>query len=181
MLFRPVDVLSTYHLSTMTTKSTATQQPTRYAIRQVLDQELRKEKILQASLSRQARGGGGGQNHGGITSSKTDFGTSSNDKENIQPGTIPKPLKIKRDFFGRVIHTSRPSLDGSEALPEAGKIDAATIAQSAALKGRAKISRKTTQADGESGQGGRIWISFNEGFSNAVRKPITLADLMEGF
>jgi chromosome transmission fidelity protein 18 len=27
---------------------------------------------------------------------------------------------------------------------------------------------------------GRIWVSFHEGFSNAVRKPVTLDDIMRG-
>lgn len=37
---------------------------------------------------------------------------------------------------------------------------------------------KTNSAEGEDE---RVWVSFNEGFSNAVRKPITMNDLMEGF
>ena len=27
----------------------------------------------------------------------------------------------------------------------------------------------------------KVWVSFHEGFSNAVRKPITLEELMRGF
>lgn len=157
-------------MSTSTTKPT-TAQPTRYAIRQVLDQELHKEKILQASLSRQARG------NGSLISSDTNapITTLSDDKENLQPGTDPKVVKVKRDFFGRPIGTTITI--PSTLLPEGGRIDASTIAQSTALKGKAKTSHNgDNQGDGK----GRIWVSFHEGFSNAVRKPITLRDLMDG-
>lgn len=173
---RPIDVLSTYHIST--TKSTTTQQPTRYAIRQVLDQELRKEKILQASLSRQARVGDANSSH-------ADHGNGrllNDDKENVipanGPGVAPKLVKTKRDFFGRVISVTTLA---PESLPSNGTIDAASIAQSTAFKGRAKGAARQIQAGEADDNEGRIWVSFNEGFSNAVRKPITLADLMEGF
>lgn len=62
--------------------------------------------------------------------------------------------EVSRDFFGRVIK-ARPLADGEEP-PEK----------------KANIPKR--------GDEGRIWVSFNEGFSNAVRKPITLDDLMRG-
>lgn len=57
-------------------------------------------------------------------------------------------------------------------------VDAAVIAKSTAARGRVRGADDATAAGDE---GGRIWMSFNEGFSNAVRKPITLRDLMDGF
>ena len=34
----------------------------------------------------------------------------------------------------------------------------------------------------DKGKGGvKVWVSYKEGFSNAVKKPISLADLMRGF
>ncbi|KAK5954602.1 Chromosome transmission fidelity protein 18 [Knufia fluminis] len=163
----PIDTLSTYHISSTTKSTTATTtQPTRYAIRQVLDQELRKEKLLQASQIRLARGGGA------LTGSLLPV-AETDDKENLSPSTTDqKPTKMKRDFFGRpVVNHSLPT-----PPPETGaKIDASTIAKSTAVKGKA---RTETNVEGEEG---RIWMSFHEGFSNAVRKPITLSDLMEGF
>lgn len=181
MTFRPVDTLSTCHLSTTTTKTTAAQ-PTRYAIRQVLDQELRKEKILQASLSRQARG------NGVMNPSHPDIDKihSSVDKENIQPTAnmnVPlKAVKVKRDFFGRPIHSSVFTPPSPETVPDGTKIDASTIAKATAFKGKAKTKAKGTTRDEEDGdEHGRIWVSFHEGFSNAVRKPISLGDLLEGF
>lgn len=65
-----------------------------------------------------------------------------------------KPVSVKRDFFGRIINEAR---SGS-----AGKAS--------------KQSRKEEQKDE-----GRVWVSFNEGFSNAVRKPITLKELLDSF
>lgn len=81
-----------------------------------------------------------------------------------------KSVKVKRDFFGRAI-----AVEEVEEIDVAGgtQIDASSIAKSTAMKGKAKDN-------GVDGDGGwRIWVSFHEGFSNAVRKPITLRDLME--
>lgn len=58
---------------------------------------------------------------------------------------------VKRDFFGRII----------KEVP---------------LAHGAKPSKKVVKNNDE----GRIWVSFHEGFSNAVRKPITIDELMRG-
>lgn len=57
---------------------------------------------------------------------------------------------VKRDFFGRVIK-EKPLVEG-------------------------EVRKKTEQE----GDDDRIWISFHEGFSNAVRKPITIDELFRG-
>lgn len=181
MINRPVDTLSTYHLSIVTTKTTAIQQPTRYAIRQVLDQELRKDKILQASLSRQARG------NGVMNSSHAEFDTPSLiDKENVQPianTNVPlRAVKVKRDFFGRPVHNASFMSLPTDGPLDGTKIDASSIAKSTAFKGKVKVKAKGTNGDDDEADGhGRIWVSFHEGFSNAVRKPISLGDLLDGF
>jgi chromosome transmission fidelity protein 18 len=59
---------------------------------------------------------------------------------------------VKRDFFGRVIK-EKPLLVG---------------------EGRKKV------VENKGGDVGRIWVSFNEGYSNAVRKPITIDELLRG-
>ncbi|KAK5121620.1 hypothetical protein LTR85_004792 [Meristemomyces frigidus] len=56
---------------------------------------------------------------------------------------------VKRDFFGRPI-----------ALPVEG---------AEPKKGKGREEQK---------EEGRVWITYHEGFSNAVRKPVTLAELM---
>ncbi|KAF1974934.1 hypothetical protein BU23DRAFT_504054 [Bimuria novae-zelandiae CBS 107.79] len=58
---------------------------------------------------------------------------------------------VKRDFFGRVI-VEAPLAHG------------------------AKPPKKVAKSNDE----GRIWVSFHEGFSNAVRKPITIDEFMRG-
>ena len=64
-----------------------------------------------------------------------------------------------RDFFGRIIvNDARP---GSAAAANSG-----TAMQ------RAAAARKAED---------RVWISFHEGFSNAVRKPISLREFWESF
>jgi len=60
---------------------------------------------------------------------------------------------VKRDFFGRPI-----------ALPIPGSL------------GQEGKSGKEMRKGKDEGQ--RVWVTFHEGFSNAVRKPITLAELM---
>ncbi|KAF2731314.1 hypothetical protein EJ04DRAFT_579205 [Polyplosphaeria fusca] len=61
--------------------------------------------------------------------------------------------KVKRDFFGRVVQ--------SQPVGQAENDGAKKKDEKAAARGR-------------------IWVSFHEGFSNAVRKPITLDELMRG-
>ena len=66
-----------------------------------------------------------------------------------------KTVKVarKRDFFGRVIVNEE------------------------SITGTTKQSSKKAMATNDEG---RVWVTFHEGFSNAVRKPITLKELMDG-
>lgn len=139
---RPLDALNMYHLDKSTVSAV---QPTRYAVRQVLEQELRKEKMLQNSLASQHRAG-----------LPTHLPAIGSNKENEDPATLPKHkgAEVKRDFFGRIIQ--------NDQLPSAGQDN------------KRASNEKAKEGD-------RVWVSFNEGFSNAVRKPITLKELMEGF
>ncbi len=128
-------------------QSTATAAPVRYAVRQVLDQELRKEKLLQSSKVRHARSPA-------MTGTQEE---ADEHKENLNPdGKIEQASKVapsKRDFFGRIINEARPQPAG-----KGGK-------QSEALQNEEV----------------RVWLSFHEGFSNAVRKPLTLRELLDSF
>jgi chromosome transmission fidelity protein 18 len=67
---------------------------------------------------------------------------------------------VKKDFFGRVLNDSvvQPlrERDGN-----AGK--------------RKKKSCETKGKDDN-----KVWVSFHEGFSNAVRKPLTVEELLRG-
>lgn len=147
--YRPLDTLLSFHME----KSVSGAVPVRYAVRQVMDQELKKEKLLQNSLARQARS---------VASEIKRSIDTDPDKENHNPNTqvkelVRKEMGTKRDFFGRIVNESRPQFAGNSA------------------KGQMSTANGNTKNEG------RIWVSFHEGFSNAVRKPITLKELMEGF
>ena len=63
----------------------------------------------------------------------------------------------KRDFFGRIVNDVRPTSAGKEKT--------------------ANDSKSDTKACQER----RVWVSYHEGFSNAVRKPISLKEFLDSF
>ncbi|KAK6336818.1 hypothetical protein TWF718_009606 [Orbilia javanica] len=143
----PFDALSNYKTFTQDAPTLTT----RFAVRQVLDQELRKFTVLQQERIRQERFAAA--NPGvdiGLSSS-----TRQKEKEKEKEMKKNAAAGVKRDFFGRVVAEK----DGAE------EGDA----------GRSK-KRKVVGA----GEGAKIWCSFREGFSNAVKKPITWDELMAG-
>ena len=129
--------------------------PVRYAIRQVLDQELSKESLRRQAESQQAKY----SKDSGDKSKKPGPGTGDEDKENedkLSKSLLDKGAK--RDFFGRIINESRRvSGDDNE---DNGRMESA--------KGPTKERDDT------------VWVSYHEGFSNAVRKPISLGELLAG-
>lgn len=128
----------------------------RYAIRQALDQEYQKYVIRQSTDMRQARYSAGALPHDSAEPPNSSFvGAISQPKE-----TTLKPMAAKRDFFGRIISDATLSLNGG--------------AQSSCVTRQVKATLDS-KAERE------IWVSFHEGFSNAVRKPITLEELIKGF
>lgn len=133
------------------TSCTSGSAPVRYAVRQVLDQEYRKETLRKQSevlntstvntktkkLSRKSRDG-----------------TDENEADSKDKDSL-KDVGVKRDFFGRVIQERTPastdSGDGSQPL-----------------------QNETSKA------GRRVWVTYHDGFSNAVRKPISMGELLAG-
>lgn len=113
---------------------------TRYAVRQVLEQEWKKEDLKRAEAARMARFSGG----------ETEEMRRNRAAVPVEVA-LPAERKSKviaaetRDFFGRVVTGSRKEVQATK--------------------------RKKEDED-------RVWVSFHEGFSNAVRKPVTLAELM---
>jgi len=126
---------------------------TRYAVRQVLDQEHRKFIIQQQNDLRQAKFKAANPN------AETDELLEKEKKKNIAAEiSLRKSTAAKRDFFGRVIAeevtlTTTTEMNGDD------------------FDGRGGKRRK---------EEGKVWCSFREGFSNAVRKPITWDELMAG-
>lgn len=116
---------------------------TRYAVRQVLDSEWRKEVRKRES---EARGRRGGIAVGVLAE------TAVEETEEAVVGE--QRVKVKRDFFGRVLEKATSPDDSPE-----------TVAKN--------LERKKME-------NGIVFCTFHEGYSNAVRKPITLAELMAG-
>ena len=117
----------------------------RYAVRQVLEQEWKKEEARRAEAARMARF------RGEADDTPADAMVKATVVGDDQAGR-PAKVAVKRDFFGRPI-----------AVP----VDGANQPR----KGKGKEDQKEV---------GRVWITYHEGFSNAVRKPITLTELTKG-
>ncbi|KAF7714163.1 Uncharacterized protein PECH_009025 [Penicillium ucsense] len=135
-----IDSLVAFSKMTGITSSSSTA-PVRYAVRQVLDQEYRKEiqrkfsDAKNAANGRSVPGQAGKEQQGGIGSRKV-----SGDG-------------AKRDFFGRVIE--QPVRDITDT-------------------NRGDESEEASKA------GRKVWVTYHEGFSNAVRKPISMGELLAG-
>ncbi|KAL8818669.1 MAG: hypothetical protein Q9223_002742 [Gallowayella weberi] len=148
----PVDTLTSFETATCGGPASST---TRYAIRQALDQEYQKFIVGQRPVASQAWLGSDSNAmlRQGATASKQGCQSSPNEKGS---GQLTAP---KRDFFGRIIKENTLDLDQTNRRrPSADSND------------RASSEKK----------GGRVFVSFHEGYSNAVRKPITLDDLLKG-
>lgn len=137
----------------------AAQIPVRYAVRQVLDQELHKTIAQRETAARQARFRAG--MGGGAAAAEPDQHDllPHDDKENAAAGQKALPIMptiVKKDFFGRVV-LEKPlhEIDGNSAGQKK---------RQAADKGENKV-----------------WVTYHEGLNNAVRKPITLEDFLKGF
>lgn len=131
--------------------SAAAPAPVRYAVRQVLDQEYQKNIIVRENAARQAR------YKAGNPDDDVEFSLSS--KEITGHHAQERVLGAKKDFFGRVVR---------EELMPLGEIDG-----NAQTEG--KVGKKKDGKDDN-----KVWVSFHEGFSNAVRKPITIEELLRG-
>ncbi|PYI14413.1 hypothetical protein BO86DRAFT_459209 [Aspergillus japonicus CBS 114.51] len=148
----PLDTLIAFSQTTTNTTTTTATAPVRYAVRQVLDQEYRKETTLKRSTD-----GSGGL--------KPTHPKSSGPKPH--PDTARKPgaaaadgVAVKRDFFGRII-AQEPSAQG--------------WAEDGDAQQKKNAAAQQTQM---SKSGRRVWVTYHDGFSNAVRKPISLAELL---
>lgn len=131
--------------------------PTRYAVRQVLDQELQKAKLLRENSARQARFRAGNPH-----ATAAEDPLILHDKENVKAAKMPRlpMLGVKKDFFGRIIE--KPD---SRALRD--------------INGNSRPNSKA--GDGSSGKSeGKVWVTFHEGMNNAVRKPLSLDELLRG-
>jgi chromosome transmission fidelity protein 18 len=140
MPHRSLDSLVAF--SKMTGSSSASgSAPVRYAVRQVLDQEYRKEMMRKQSDAKNAAGG------------KSLNGQSVKEQQGGASHKVTGDAALKRDFFGRVIQ---------EPI------------------GETKETESGNHSDETSKAGRKVWVTYHEGFSNAVRKPISLGELLAG-
>ncbi|KAF3402462.1 Chromosome transmission fidelity protein 18 [Talaromyces pinophilus] len=151
----PIDTLVGFSKTKGTILDTGSSAPVRYAIRQVLDQEYRKETMRKQGEALLGLSGPGRK------SSKNKQPNYNDDKENSnrsRPKLGSDAPGVKRDFFGRIIHNN-------ETAP------ASTTNNKARQPGH---KRNSSGNDHDR----KVWVTFHEGFSNAVRKPITIAELL---
>ena len=126
--------------------------PIRYAVRQVLDQEYQKALQKIAHSVRQARFKEG--NAVGEESVFTFKNKSTVDSLMKRvDGDEEHVVKIKKDFFGRVLVEK-----STQELPT--------------QKRKIREAKKDVN---------KVWVTYHEGFSNAVRKPVTCEDIMRAF
>jgi chromosome transmission fidelity protein 18 len=74
--------------------------------------------------------------------------------EDTAAAKVIKDAAVKRDFFGRTIVQPTPQPND--------------------------LNNPDAWADESSKAGRKVWVTFHEGFSNAVRKPISMGELMAG-
>jgi len=153
----PVDAWGVYETMERTGKQIG-EGKVRFAVRQVLEQEWKREGARRDGEARQRRWKGGEvvDGDGGMVENKRGFGTL---KEEVSSDTLMKSRKrgSKRDFFGRPL-VVKETVDGEGDGPPGGM--------------------KNGRGKGE--EHGRVWVTHHEGFSNAVRKGISLKELLEG-
>lgn len=125
-------------------------EPVRYAVRQVLDQAWHKSRALRDKAAREARMG--------ALSGVARPCPSPMPEEGQQQQQQVKP---KRDFFGRLVVVAAPAAVEDETGTGTGE--------------GPRKKRKVAAAAARD-----VWVTYNEGFSNAVRKGIRLDEFMEG-
>lgn len=145
-----LDLLATFETSASVLHGT--QAPTRYAVRQVLDQELQKANLLRENTARQARF------RAGNPQASEDYIFDNKENSKVVNNAVPA-IAVKRDFFGRVIQAAPRPLSESDG----NSADKRTAGGKSLGRAEAKI-----------------WVTYHEGMNNAVRKPITLDELLRG-
>ncbi|EFE35808.1 uncharacterized protein ARB_04742 [Trichophyton benhamiae CBS 112371] len=129
--------------------------PVRYAVRQALDQEYRKSLIKRQSEAQNPHYGGPGSSKGGNGNDNAD-----DNEDSSKQAKSGRSIGPKRDFFGRVIQEKPQGNNSLGAGPGSGK--GAGPGYDASKKAK------------------KVWVSYHEGFSNAVRKKITMTELLSG-
>ncbi|OJD29326.1 chromosome transmission fidelity protein 18 [Diplodia corticola] len=137
----PLDALGRYE--TMSSEGRQDEK-VRYAVRQIMDVEFRKESLRLEAEARKRRGG----------AVELEAAAVGEDVEVRNVAAALEKIVVKKDFFGRTV---------AEAVPLTP----------------VEIEKRRKERE-EKGADEDVWVSFHEGFSKAVRKPITLSELLGG-
>ena len=117
-----------------------------------MDQENQKNIIIRENAVRQAR------YKAGNLDGDFEFSLSTT-RENKSHHAQERFRGTKKDFFGRIVRETMP-------LQE--------------IEGNAEVVGMMNKAKRKREDDNKVWVSFHEGFSNAVRKPITIEELLKG-
>ncbi|KAG5938137.1 hypothetical protein E4U53_008075 [Claviceps sorghi] len=140
-----LDSLCTFETSTLLPSLA----PIRYAVRQVLDQELQRTMAMRENTARQARFQAGtvsGTQAAARPPRRAPDKAAQQEQQKRQARDAA--TAVKKDFFGRVIE-ARP-VDDADAT------------------GGRKCAKEEN----------KVWATYHEGLNNAVTKPISLRDFM---
>ncbi|KAK8042503.1 Chromosome transmission fidelity protein 18 [Apiospora phragmitis] len=133
-----LDVLATYETSAAAVHGT--QAPTRYAVRQVLDQEMEKLRRLRESAARQTRF------RTGNPLDQREAVLDTKEKSGKPKGVELPVIPVKKDFFGRVVV----------------KTDVQPLQE-----GDGNANGKKAKSNEEPAGENKVWVTFHEGLNNA--------------
>lgn len=121
----------------------------------MLDQEFQKNILVRENAARQAR-----YKLGNPDGDETFvFNDNKENKENKRDFELDTISTVKKDFFGRVLNDN-----AMQPLRESD----------------GNAGREGKKPHGKGKGDNKVWVSFHEGFSNAVRKPVTVEELLRG-
>ncbi|KAL1621257.1 Chromosome transmission fidelity protein 18 [Diplodia seriata] len=136
----PLDALGRYE--TMSSEGNKDEK-VRYAVRQIMDVEFRKESLRLEAEARKRRGG----------AVELEAGALEEEVDLRGVAAALEKIVVKKDFFGRTV---------AEAVP------------------LTPVEMEKARKEREKAEDEDVWVSYHEGFSKAVRKPITLSELLGG-
>lgn len=184
----PLDILSTYETTEDALSSGAV--GVRYGVRQVLDQEYQKSIVIRENAARQARFNSGSSNPTTRDSRPgSSNGPVSNAMAAVDSAAAAKISKVtttgrlkahvmleesravvqKRDFFGRLVVKESVADSSGGGGAKGGHFRNGSSGSLSRGKGGSKGKDEN-----------KVWVSFHEGFSNAVRRPVRVEDILDG-
>lgn len=103
---------------------------------------------------------------------------AAENKDNPHTVLATDAVKAKRDFFGRII----TPLGQGDANPRCtAPHDVSLDKHAGANQVNGQLDKATKSGvDSRNDMSERVWVTYHEGFSNAVRKSLSLAEFLKG-